>query len=308
MSHRWNSASHALQSASRNLLITALFALLLILLLVPANPSKANRLDQRLIAPSATAPLLFQANLSGNEEVPSVNTSASGLAILALDSETSTLYYRVKVDHIQGITMAHIHLGAPGINGAVTLTLYNGSGDFDPDNPVSGSFILTAGQIADLQTGNYYVNVHTDNHPAGEIRGQIGSRPISNHYSALLTGSEEIPPVSTNAQGTAQLNTLNGETFNYEITVQDIVGITAAHIHLGAVEQNGPVIFTLYDGSGPFDPDNPIKGSLMINAQNLVDLLTGYYYVNVHTLTAPEGEIRGQVFTANRVHLPLVIH
>jgi hypothetical protein len=44
-----------------------------------------------------------------------------------------------------------------------------------------------------------------------------------------------------------------------------------------------------------FDPDHPVGSGVTLNAENLVDLLTGYYYVNVHTEGYPSGQIRGQV-------------
>ena len=49
-----------------------------------------------------------------------------------------------------------------------------------------------------------------------------------------------------------------------------------------------------------FDAAHPISGVITLTAPNLVDLLTGYYYVNVHTTANPGGEIRGQIGGARR--------
>jgi hypothetical protein len=71
--------------------------------------------------------------------------------------------------------------------------------------------------------------------------------------------------------------------------------VTASHIHKAPVGVNGPVVFPLYTGGGAFDPNNPIGGGVTLGAEHLVDLLTEYYYVNVHTSDYPGGEIRGQI-------------
>jgi hypothetical protein len=97
-------------------------------------------------------------------------------------------------------------------------------------------------------------------------------------------------------------------TLHYYVSVGDINDITASHIHLGPSGQNGPVLFPLFSGSGMFDPDHPVGSGVMLNAENLVDLLTGYYYVNVHTTDNPAGEIRGQIGRQMRpVYLPVIL-
>ncbi len=61
---------------------------------------------------------------------------------------------------------AHIHIGAPGVNGGVTIGLATGS-------PKTGGATLTAGQKTALQAGLFYVNIHSAGCGAGEIRGQV---------------------------------------------------------------------------------------------------------------------------------------
>ena len=104
---------------------------------------------------------LFQASLSGANQVPAVDTQASGQAVLALSADMSMLYYRVFVNDIVSVTGAHIHKGGVDENGGVIFPLFTGNSVFDPSNPISGSLILTPTQVIDLLAGNYYVNVHT---------------------------------------------------------------------------------------------------------------------------------------------------
>ncbi len=251
---------------------------------------------------------LFHASLSGAEEVPPVDTVATGDTVLALDADTTRLHYRVMVDNITGIAASHIHRGALGTNGPVIHNLFTG-GAFDPSNPISGTLAFNTASIFDLIAGNYYVNVHTATHGSGEIRGQVGSLIPATDYIANLTGDEEVPPKTTDAFGLASL-ALNLETnqLYYTVHVSDVVSVTAAHIHVAPAGQNGPVVFGFYPrlGGGPFDAANPIGGSLRLDGRDLLNLLTGYYYVNVHTVVNPGGEIRGQVMGMPIIHLPII--
>jgi CHRD domain. len=40
-------------------------------------------------------------------------------------------------------------------------------------SPIKGAATLTDAQIADLNAGKWYFNVHTAANPAGEIRGTV---------------------------------------------------------------------------------------------------------------------------------------
>ncbi len=253
----------------------------------------------------------YHASLSGANEVPAVNSLASGRAVLALSADMSTLYYRIFVSDIEDISAAHIHLGGPETNGPIEHWLYDSSGvyaqsgPFGPGDPISGTLAVTMGQVTELVSGNYYLNVHTADQPAGEIRGQIQSFSLPGDYNALLTGANEIPPVASDAVGLGQFTLVSTDTLNYEVHVRDIMSVTAAHIHKGASDENGAVVFTLFDGIGVFDPEHPISGSVTLDAENLLDLLTGSFYVNVHTSDHVAGEIRGQIGGASVFHADL---
>ncbi len=264
-------------------------------------PSHHDHSTQSLAAPNGIAAhgvLLFEANLSPAQEVPAVESLASGRAVLALVGESApyTLTYRVSVADITGIGAAHIHKAPAGANGGVIFTLFNGTGTFNPNTPISGEQTLTEAQANDLKAGTYYVNVHTAAHGGGEIRGQVRSLTPPTHFSAPLLGRYEVPPVtSTNAAGIAKFTLVTTDTLDYRVDVADIISITAAHIHKGAMGVNGGVRFPLYGGSGAFGPGNPLTGTVMLAGQDWVDLLTGFFYVNVHTLAHGGGEIRGQI-------------
>jgi hypothetical protein len=236
--------------------------------------------------------MTFQASLSGFNEVPAKNTQASGYVVLALSSDQTQLVYRVLVKNISGIVAAHIHIGAAGVNGPVVLPLTIGSGG---STSISGTLTVSSTQVADLMAGNYYVNVHTTANPGGEMRGQITALVPPGNYNALLSSAQEVPAGASNAVGVAHLSLVNTDTLQYQIAVSNVLNIVAAHIHKAVIGVNGPVIHTLYTGTVPFDPSNPLNGSVKLDAQSLVDLLTGFYYINIHTASKPGGELRGQI-------------
>lgn len=116
---------------------------------------------------SATADeLLFK--LSGDAEVPPVATTASGTGTIIINPDM-TVSGKVTTSGVAA-TMAHIHVGKAGANGAVVVTLAK-SGDnvwLVPDGTR-----LSEAAYQSYKAGELYVNVHSAEHKAGEIRGQL---------------------------------------------------------------------------------------------------------------------------------------
>ncbi|HMN29176.1 MAG TPA: CHRD domain-containing protein, partial [Caldilineaceae bacterium] len=144
--------------------------------------------------------------------------------------------------------------------------------------------------------GAYYVNVHTAEHGSGEIAGAIVPFTPPTGYSALLSGENERPnPVDTAAIGVASFTRVSTATLDYQITISNSTAITLGHIHRGAVDEAGGVVQPLYNSPTPLAELTPLTGSVELDAKGMVDLLTGYLYVNFHTAAHPGGEIRGQI-------------
>jgi CHRD domain len=106
--------------------------------------------------------------LSGDQEVPSVTTSASGSGTITVGDDKS-VKGSVTTKGISG-TAAHIHQGAVGKSGGVIIPLTKGA---DGAWSVPEGTKLTDTQLAAFKAGDLYVNVHSAAHPDGEIRGQI---------------------------------------------------------------------------------------------------------------------------------------
>ncbi len=124
-----------------------------------------------LAAGTAQAEVLsFMAHLDGAAETPPNNSNGMGMAMVKLDTATKMLDWTVDYSGLSGpATMAHFHGPAPVGKAAGVAVAFKG----DVSSPAKGSALLTDAQIADLEAGMWYVNVHTAAHPAGEIRGQV---------------------------------------------------------------------------------------------------------------------------------------
>ena len=106
--------------------------------------------------------------LTGAEETPPVTTSATGTGTITIAADKS-VSGTIKTAGIDG-TVAHIHVGAPGQSGPPIITLNK---DADGAWSVPTGSKLTDDQYASFKAGNLYVNVHSAEHKAGEIRGQM---------------------------------------------------------------------------------------------------------------------------------------
>lgn len=106
--------------------------------------------------------------LSGADEVPPVDTRAAGSGVISVNADMS-VSGKVSTTGIAG-SMAHIHMGAAGQNGPVLIHLVK---DGDSGWLVPAGAKLTEEQYRAFQAGGLYVNVHSAEHKAGEIRGQL---------------------------------------------------------------------------------------------------------------------------------------
>ena len=119
------------------------------------------------------APESFKVSLTGAQCVPAVETSGSGTADLTYDPATRIVTWDISYSGLSSpTTMAHFHGPAKeGQNGPVVIWL-NKQGS-PPPNPMKGDATLSTEQAKQFSAGEWYVNVHTQSHPACEIRGQV---------------------------------------------------------------------------------------------------------------------------------------
>jgi hypothetical protein len=105
--------------------------------------------------------------LTGGEEVPPVSSGGSGSGSFRV-AEDGTVTGSVKTEGVQG-TMAHIHQGAKGQNGPVIIPLTKNGDTYTAPQGAK----LTPAQLQAFKSGGLYVNVHSNAHKGGEVRGQL---------------------------------------------------------------------------------------------------------------------------------------
>ena len=139
----------------------------------------ASSIGAGLFCSGASAVTLqFEANLDALQEVPPNGSPAFGLGDFNLDTTTSNITvttgsYQVLLGNSTAVTLNDAALGFSGPI-AITLTL---DAPGATTGTFSGSGLLTPTQVADLEAGNFYVNIRSIVVPAGEIRGQLVAVP-----------------------------------------------------------------------------------------------------------------------------------
>ncbi|HYV82167.1 MAG TPA: PQQ-dependent sugar dehydrogenase [Pyrinomonadaceae bacterium] len=221
--------------------------------------------------------LLFVANLTGPQETPPNNSTATGRASLILSPDEKTARVSLVFSGLSsGQTDAHIHgPAAPGVSAPPVFPLPLGQlSDF--------SITLTPAQVQDLKNGLYYINVHSTNFPTGEIRGQFASSvsAVSMQFSAtgyVVNENAGSVTVSVTRSG----NTSNASTINYATTN-------------GSATQ--PADFATTSGSLQFAPGETLKTFII----PIVDdaLVEGNETLNL-VLSSPDGaSVEGSPFTS----------
>jgi len=119
------------------------------------------------------APTSFKVPLSGAQQVPPVQTPGTGTADLTYDPTTRVVTWSITYSGLSTpVTMAHFHgPAAEGKNGPVVIWLTKQGSPVE--SPIKGEATLTPEQAQQFTAGDWYINVHTRDHPAGEIRGQV---------------------------------------------------------------------------------------------------------------------------------------
>ncbi len=119
------------------------------------------------------APVSFTVPLTGAQQVPPVASPGSGSADLTYDPSTKVVTWTITFSGLSSDpTMAHFHgPAASGKNGPVKVWLSEKGAAVT--SPLKGQATLSSADAQEFVSGQMYINVHTKDHPAGEIRGQV---------------------------------------------------------------------------------------------------------------------------------------
>ncbi len=109
--------------------------------------------------------------------------------------------------------------------------------------------------------------------------------------TGVLSGSQEVPPVSTAASGRGTITVGADKSVSGSVTTTGVNG-TAAHIHIATMGQNGPVIVPLTKTA---DGVWSVPAGAKLTDAQCEAFKAGNLYVNVHSDANKGGEIRGQL-------------
>ena len=230
---------------------------------------------------SGAAVYQYSAILNPRQEVPLVTSPALGGGRFVIDTDANTVRYWISYAGLSAPeTAAHIHgYAAAGVNAAVVHPLPAG-------NPKVGVWNYAEADEPAILAGRTYANIHSAGFPGGEIRGQIVP------FNALLGASQEIPVNASAGTGWA-IATIDTalKQLNYYVFYEGLSGApTASHFH-------GTANYGINAGVKipiPVGP-SPMTGSTPYLAADEDAILSGRWYVNIHTAANPGGEIRGQL-------------
>jgi CHRD domain len=151
--------------------------------------------------PALADPDVVVTRLTGYEETPTLNTGGSATFVARISEDGTSISYELTYGGFATtVTQSHIHFGRPAIAGSIVLFLCTNLGNAPagvqvqacPPQPATITGTLTAADVVavpaqgiDAGTAGFaeilkairsraaYVNIHTTQHPPGEIRGQL---------------------------------------------------------------------------------------------------------------------------------------
>jgi hypothetical protein len=139
----------------------------------PTRPTEGGVSGSVPVEERPVGAALFAKLQRGDIVIAAAVTRDKGTAELTYDPDTRIVTWTINFSDLSGpATMAHFHGPAmAGRNGPVILWLTNKGSP--AESPIQGSATLTPDQAKEFSAGQWYINVHTNKNPAGEIRGQV---------------------------------------------------------------------------------------------------------------------------------------
>jgi len=122
------------------------------------------------VSPALAETVTLKASLAASQEVPPNDSTGTGTVTMTYDTASKKLTYDGSYSGLSGpATAGHFHGPAePGKNAGVVVPITDAK-----STSFKGTADLTDAQAADLLGGKWYVNIHTDAHKGGELRGQV---------------------------------------------------------------------------------------------------------------------------------------
>ena len=243
----------------------------------------------------ATVVKEWSLNLSAKNENPApAGRSEAGMATIKLMSDNSIMYNFNVTGLASGdaLTGAHFHSGNAGANGGVILS-------FNPTfsgTSSSGTILNVRQTLVDSlksDANEIYFNVHSNQVASGLVRAQINTK-VELAMDIMLSGSNEVPAVSTSATGTARLRLTADKKLYSIVTVTNLQAGDAllfAHLHSGAAGVNGAIVLGIAGSASDFATEKVYALTDVIYNSIKNDAM----YVNAHSTLHANGVVRGQI-------------
>ena len=246
------------------------------------------------------------------QENPPTGAPGTGTAIMLYDVAANTFDLMVTINGMTNTaTASHIHEAPTGSNGPVVTNLgpeavYTRSG-----NRLTATFrdVPHGGDPRRLLRGEAYFNIHSQQFPGGEVRGQLTAQPVR-LYAVMDVAQEQAAFPNVNLSG---LNDTGGAVMLYDPTAHTVRlrlslfnfnnTLNNSHFHAQIPGQSGPVVVNLGNNAnaGGYTTANGfISGTFDIpmTGADSIALLRGGTYLNFHSTTFTGGEVRGQVYVS----------
>lgn len=258
------------------------------------------------MTPPPSDPTQYVGTMSGAQETPPTNSTATGQARLTLNPDaTATVEFTSSIPFAQA-TAAHLHDAAMSGSSICPLMVGNLGGMA----AARGTCTFSPAQRADLSAGKLYVNLHTTAQMNGEIAGFLTSGgggapppppggsngppttttpPTPKTYQLTLDPNQVSPPSASTAQGTATV-AFNGTALDISVDT-DIPWnrINAVNVY-DTANANAIVCSLMVGGRSP-----QASGSCPVKGSQLTSLAAGKLYILVLTRRYPSGDIAAYV-------------
>ena len=244
--------------------------------------------------PAAAEEIKFMAELSGEAQVPPVQTEATGMADVTVDTEAMTISWIVTYEGLSSDPVAG-HFHGPASPEETAPPVIDLTVDMEEDEAAAtaeeevrmdimeGSSELTEEQMADLQAGLLYINIHTPENPDGEIRGQVMEGEAEMGAEATTAGdtmpegetaADDMAPDADAATAAAGMD--NPMVGGAEMPASNDIVTNAMnsqeHTTLVAAVQAAGLVETL-QGEGPFTVFAPVNDAFAALPAGTVDTL-----------------------------------
>jgi len=172
------------------------------------------------------------------------------------------------------------------------------------DGDVSNAWNLQGGTYSNFETTPPDQNplIRVTNTQGGLVeQGALFTFGTEVDYQATLSGTNSVQPVKSIGQGSVIANVRGNELTVTGVFSRLSANYTASHIHMAGPGATGGVIYTLMptlDSDSKGGVYEAANNTFVLDNDQMNALSSGQYYVNIHTTTAPSGEIRGQLLPA----------